>query len=136
MRLLWSWIAINLFFWFANPLQGIFGVTGHHLLRSTLLLTTGLALARSWSRTEAYRREQGSNSLRRRLRNAWPGGSPRRTISGGAPTGEVFTLVKAIQAIGDHNARRIYSDVMRDMLGQGGCRRRLHWSNWMICATA
>ena len=29
---------------------------------------------------------------------------------------EVFTLVKAIPAIGDHNARRIYGNVMRDML--------------------
>ena len=121
MRLLWSWIAINLFFWFANPLQGIFGVTGHHLLRSTLLLTTGLALARSWSRTEGtYRREQSSNSLRRQLQTM-PGleeALDGRSLEALQPE-EVFTLVKAIPAIGDHNARRIYSDVMRDMLETG-----------------
>ena len=121
VRLLWSWFAINLFFWFANPLQGLFGITGHHLLRSALLLATGLGLARSWSRTEGtYRRENSSTSLRRQLQ-AMPGlekALDGRSLDTLQPE-EVFTLVKAIPAIGDHNARRIYSDVMRDMLETG-----------------
>ena len=121
VRLLWSWIAINLFFWFANPLQGLFGVTGHHLLRSALLLITGLGLARSWSRTQGtYRRENSSTSLRRQLQ-AMPGlekALDGRSLEALQPE-EVFTLVKAIPAIGDHNARRIYGNVMRDMLEAG-----------------
>ena len=121
VRLLWSWVAINLFFWFANPLQGLFGITGHHLLRSALLLATGLGLARSWSRTEGtYRRENSSTSLRRQLQ-AMPGlekALDGRSLDALQPE-EVFTLVKAIPAIGNHNVRRIYSDVMRDMLETG-----------------
>ena len=88
VRLLWSWIAINLFFWFANPLQGLFGVTGHHLLRSALLLITGLGLARSWSRTQGtYRRENSSTSLRRQLRPCLAWRRPSTALPGGPPTG-------------------------------------------------
>ena len=64
--------------------------------------------------------ENSSTSLRRQLQ-AIPGlekaldGRPLEALQ----PEEVFTLVKAIPAIGDHNARRIYSDVMRDMFETG-----------------
>ena len=51
--------------------------------------------------------------------HAWPGEGPRRTSLEALQPEEVFTLVKAIPAIGDHNARRIYGNVMRDMLEAG-----------------
>ena len=69
-RLLASFVAINTFFWFVDPLQGLLGANGGQVVRSLVLLLTSLGLYRAWGRDSAnYRRESTSESLRRKLRD-------------------------------------------------------------------
>lgn len=120
-RLLASYGAINVFFWFADPLQGVLGPNGGQLIRSLVLLLTSIGLFRGWGRDQAtYRRESTSDSLRRQLRDL-PGLEPAldgRSLDALSPA-EVFTLVKAMPAVGLAQARRVYGDVMADMLRAG-----------------
>ncbi|MFM7236381.1 MAG: cyclic nucleotide-binding domain-containing protein [Cyanobium sp.] len=120
-RLLASYVAINLFFWFTDPLQGVFSLNGGQLLRSLVLLLTSIGLFRGWGRDQAtYRRESTSDSLRRRLRGL-PGLEPAldgRSLEALSPE-EVFTLVKAMPAVGLVQARRVYGEVMAEMLRSG-----------------
>jgi hypothetical protein len=120
-RLLASFVAINAFFWFADPLQGALGAEGGQVVRSLVLLLTSLGLFRAWGRDAAtYRRESTSDSLRRQLRDL-PGLEPAldgRSLEALSPQ-EVFTLVKAMPAVGELQARRVYGEVMVDMLRSG-----------------
>ena len=120
-RLLASFVAINLFFWFVDPLQGLLGPTGGQLVRSLVLLLTSLGLYRAWGRDPAtYRRESTSDSLRRQLRDL-PGLEPAldgRSLDALSPQ-EVFTLVKAMPAVGELQARRVYGEVLVDLLRSG-----------------
>jgi hypothetical protein len=124
-RLIASFVAINSFFWFADPLQGSLGPSGGQLLRSLVLVASAIALFRSWSRDQAiYRRESASESLRRQLRSL-PGleaALDGRTLEALSPQ-EVFTLVKAIPALGREQSRIIYRDVMAEMLQSGRLER-------------
>ena len=114
-------MALNLFFWFSDPLQGLLGLNGGQLERSLVLLLSALALFRGWPRDQAiYRREATSESLRRQLRNL-PGLEPAldgRRLEALTPE-EVFTLVKALPAVGRFRARSIYGEVMAEMLRLG-----------------
>lgn len=120
-RLLATFLAINAFFWFANPLLGVLGSQGGQLLRSLVLVATSIALFRSWHRDQAtYRRESVSGSLRRQLRQL-PGleaALDGRSLEA-LPPQEVFTLVKALPALGQQRSRSLYRDVMADMLRSG-----------------
>jgi hypothetical protein len=120
-RLLASFVAINTFFWFADPLQGLLGANGGQVVRSLVLLLTSLGLYRAWGRDPAtYRRESTSDSLRRQLRDL-PGLEPAldgRNLDALSPL-EVFTLVKAMPAVGELQARRVYGEVLLDMLRSG-----------------
>ncbi|MEB3335094.1 MAG: hypothetical protein VKP70_08930 [Cyanobacteriota bacterium] len=120
-RLLASYLANNLLFWFVDPLQGVLGPQGGQVVRSIVLVLTSLALFRGWRRDQAtYRRESTSDSLRRQLREL-PGLEPAldgRNLDALSPE-EVFTLVKALPAVGMHQVRRVYGDVMADMLRGG-----------------
>ncbi|MFN9630796.1 MAG: cyclic nucleotide-binding domain-containing protein [Cyanobacteriota bacterium] len=120
-RLLASYVAINLLFWFVDPLQGVLGPQGGQVVRSLVLVLTSLALFRGWRRDQAtYRRESTSDSLRRQLHEL-PGLEPAldgRSLDALSPE-EVFTLVKALPALGLHLARRVYGEVMADMLRGG-----------------
>ena len=120
-RLLASFVAINTFFWFADPLQGLLGDNGGQVVRSLVLLLTSLGLYRAWGREPAtYRRESTSDSLRRQLRDL-PGLEPAldgRNLDALSPL-EVFTLVKAMPAVGELQARRVYGEVLVDMLRSG-----------------
>jgi hypothetical protein len=120
-RLLASFLALNLFFWFSDPLQGLLGLNGGQLERSLVQLLSALALFRGWPRDQAiYRREATSESLRRQLRNL-PGLEPAldgRRLEALTPE-EVFTLVKALPAVGRFRARSIYGEVMAEMLRLG-----------------
>ena len=119
--LLASFVAINTFFWFVDPLQGLLGANGGQVVRSLVLLLTSLGLYRAWGRDPAtYRRESTSESLRRKLRDL-PGLEPAldgRNLDALSPL-EVFTLVKAMPAVGELQARRVYSEVLLDMLRSG-----------------
>jgi len=120
-RLLTSFVAINTFFWFVDPLQGLLGANGGQVVRSLVLLLTSLGLYRAWGRDPAtYRRESTSESLRRQLRDL-PGLEPAldgRNLVALSPL-EVFTLVKAMPAVGELQARRVYGEVLMDMLRSG-----------------
>ena len=124
-RLIASFAAINSFFWFADPLQGSLGPQGSQLLRSLVMVASAIALFRNWSRDQAtYRRESASESLRRQLRGL-PGleaALDGRTLEALSPQ-EVFTLVKAIPALGREQCRSIYRDVMAEMLQSGRLER-------------
>ena len=120
-RLLASFSAINVFFWFVDPFQGALGPIGGQLLRSLVLVASAIGLFRSWDRDQAtYRRESASESLRRQLRDL-PGleaALDGRALEALSPQ-EVFTLVKAMPAMGRQQGRGVYSDVMAEMLRTG-----------------
>lgn len=124
-RLLATFAAINIFFWFADPLQGLLGPHGGQLLRSLVLVASAIALFRSWGRDQAtYRRESASESLRRQLREL-PGleaALDGRSLESLSPQ-EVFTLVKAMPALGRQQGRGLYRDVMAEMLRTGRLER-------------
>ncbi len=120
-RLLASFVAINIFFWFVDPFQGALGHEGGELLRSLVLVASAIGLFRSWGRDQAtYRRESASESLRRQLREL-PGleaALDGRALEALSPQ-EVFTLVKAMPAMGRQQGRGVYRDVMAEMLRTG-----------------
>jgi len=124
-RLLATFVAINTFFWFVDPLQGALGLHGGQLLRSLVLTLTAIALFRSWSRDQAtYRRESSSESLRRQLRDL-PGleaALDGRSLEALSPV-EVYTLVKAFPAVGRQQAVGVYRGVMAEMLRSGRLER-------------
>jgi hypothetical protein len=117
-RLLSSFAALNIFFWYSDPLQGLLGLNGGQLERSLVLLLSALALYRGWRRDQAtYRRETTSERLRHQLRDL-PGLEPaldgRRLEA--LPPEEVFTLVKALPAVGRFQARRVYAEMVVEMV--------------------
>ena len=120
-RLLASFVAINSFFWFVDPLQGLLGVQGGQLVRSLVLVASAIVLFRGWDRDQAsYRRESASESLRRQLRDL-PGldlALDGRALEALSPQ-EVFTLVKAMPAMSRQQGRGVYGDVMAEMLRTG-----------------
>jgi hypothetical protein len=120
-RLLASFVAINCFFWFVDPFQGALGHELGELLRSLVLVASAISLFRSWGRDQAtYRRESASEGLRRQLREL-PGledALDGRALEALSPQ-EVFTLVKAMPAMGRQQGRGIYRDVMAEMLRTG-----------------
>ena len=124
-RLMATFLAINSFFWFVDPFQGSLGPAGGQILRSLVLTLTGIALFRSWSRDQAsYRRESSSESLRRQLRDL-PGldaALDGRALEALSPA-EVFTLVKALPAVGRQQAETLYKGVMAEMLRTGRLER-------------
>lgn len=72
-RLLASFLAVNLFFWFADPALGLAGGVGGQLVRSLVLVASSAWLARGWRRSsDLYRRESLSVSLRRQLQSLEP----------------------------------------------------------------
>ena len=121
VRLLATFLAINLFFWFVDPLQGALGVQGGQLMRSLVLTFSSIALFRGWSRDQAtYRRESVSDSLRRQLHDL-PGleaALDGRSLEALSPQ-EVFILVKALPALGRQQGRSVYQGVMEEMLRRG-----------------
>lgn len=120
-RLLASFVAINEFFWFADPSLGLLADRGIQLLRSLVLAASVIVLYRSWARDQAtYRRESASESLRRQLRDL-PGleaALDGRDLEALSPQ-EVFTLVKALPALGRQQGRKVYRDVLVEMLRDG-----------------
>ena len=117
-RLIASFLAINLFFWFVDPLQGALGSEGGELVELLVLLATSIGLYRGWGRDQAtYRRESASESLRRQLRDL-PGleaALDGRSLEALSPQ-EVFTLVKALPALGRQQGIILYRETMAEML--------------------
>ena len=120
-RLLATFIAINTFFLFSAPLQGVLTPLGDRLLGLAVISLTAVGLSRSWLRTEAtYRRERTSESLRKQLkgRDDLIQALDGRELDDLLPE-EVYTLAKALSVTKGDQARVVYQAVMRDMLRTG-----------------
>ncbi|MFM7313743.1 MAG: cyclic nucleotide-binding domain-containing protein [Cyanobium sp.] len=124
-RLLATFLAANIFFWFVDPSQGMLGPHGGQLIRSLVLTASAIWLFRGWSRDAAvYRRESTSESLRKQLtdlpdlQEALDG----RSLQDLSPQ-EVFTLAKALPALGQQRAQQAYRDVLAEMLRSGRLER-------------
>ena len=120
-RLIATFTAINSFFWYVDPSQGAFGPHGGQLIRSLVLTVSAIWLFRNWGRDQAtYRRESTSESLRRQLRDLpeLTGALDGRSLEELSPQ-EVFTLAKALPAVGLQRSRDIYRGVVADMLSTG-----------------
>ena len=117
-RLLASFLAINSFFWFADPTLGLAGGVGGQLVRSLMLVVTAAWLARGWRRSpDDYRRESLSVSLRRQLEPLEP--QLQAALDGRSlaqlSAAEVFTLARALPVHLRTNTLTIYRNVLEDM---------------------
>ncbi len=124
-RLLATFLAINSFFWFVDPLQGALGPNGGQIVRSFVLIVMSAWLYRSWRRDQAtYRRESTSDSLRRQLVElpGLEGALDGRSLESLSPD-EVFTLVKTLPVLGTQLGRKAYREVMAEMLRTGRLER-------------
>ncbi len=121
-RLLATFLAVNIFFWFADPSLGLMGPKGGQLIRSLVLIVSGMWLYRGWFRDKAtYTRESTSASLRKQLEKLLPDigdlleGRSLRDLS----PGEVFTLAKVLPSQISQTKRGIYREVLSDLYGSG-----------------
>ncbi len=125
-RLLATFLAVNLFFWFADPSLGTAGGKVGQLIRSLVLIASAIGLYRGWPRdADAYRRENTSASLRSQLKKRFPDlGShlDGRTLDELTP-GEVFTLAKALPAQLAATNQALYRDVLADLFRSGRLER-------------
>jgi CRP-like cAMP-binding protein len=121
-RLLATFLAVNAFFWFADPSLGMVGGSVGQLIRSVVLIVSGMWLHRGWHRDKgAYTRESTSASLRRQLTRLVPDLDPYlggRTLAE-LNAGEVFTLAKALPVQISETKRSIYRGVVADLLSTG-----------------
>lgn len=121
-RLLASFLAVNIFFWFADPTIGLLGPAGGQVIRSVALIVSGMWVHRGWYRERAtYGRESTSASLRRQLEQLIPDLSPYldgRSIDE-LSADEVFTLVKVLPAQISQTKRSLYKGVMAELLVSG-----------------
>ena len=97
----------------------MFGEIGDTLVRYSVLALHQSVFFRGWKRGQhaVYRRESTSDNLRKKLRDL-PGldaALDGRSLEALTPD-EVFTLVKALPAIGQQKGKQIYADVMTEML--------------------
>lgn len=121
-RLLATFLAVNIFFWFADPSLGLIGPKGGQLIRSLVLIVSGMWLYRSWFRDKAtYTRESTSASLRKQLEKLVPDlgdlldGRSLRELS----PSEVFTLAKVLPTQINSTKRGLYREVLSDLFGSG-----------------
>ncbi len=121
-RLLASFVAVNSFFWFADPSLGLLGPAGGQVIRSLVLIVSGMWLHRGWHRDKgAYSRESTSSSLRKQLEKLIPDLAPYldgrslRELS----ADEVFTLAKVLPLQIIETKRSIYKGVMFDLFSTG-----------------
>lgn len=125
-RLLATFLAVNLFFWFADPSLGMAAGKVGQLIRSLVLIASAIWLYRGWPRdADVYRRESTSASLRSQLRKRFPGLETYldgRTLEELTP-GEVFTLAKALPAQLAATGQAIYRDVLADLFRSGRLER-------------
>lgn len=125
-RLLATFLAVNLFFWFADPSLGVVEGKVGQLIRSLVLIASAIWLYRGWPRdADVYRRENTSASLRTQLRKRFPDLESHldgRTLDELTP-GEVFTLAKALPAQLAATNQALYRDVLADLFRSGRLER-------------
>lgn len=125
-RLLATFLAVNLFFWYADPSLGAAEGKVGQLIRSLVLIASAIWLFRGWPRdADTYRRENTSASLRTQLRKRFPDLETHldgRTLDELTP-GEVFTLAKALPAQLAATNQSLYRDVLADLVRSGRLER-------------
>ena len=129
-RLLASFVAINLFFWFADPSLGLLGPGFSQIIRSLVLVISAMALYRHWNRDKSYyNRESTSNSLRKQLskqladqETLLPEWLDGRSLDQLSPD-EVFTLAKVLPAHRREDNRKLYKNVVEDLYRSGRLER-------------
>ena len=121
-RLLASFVSVNIFFWFADPTLGLVGPKGGQLIRSGILIASGMWLYRGWFRDMAtYARESASTSLRKQLDKRFPllgellEGRSLKELS----PHEVFTLAKVLPGHILQSKKDLYRGVIFDLLESG-----------------
>jgi len=121
-RLLASFVAVNIFFWFADPSLGLAGPKGGQLIRSGVLIVSGMWLYRGWYRDKAaYTRESASTSLRKQLNKLFPRLGELlegRTLQELSPH-EVFTLAKVLPVQINQSKQDLYRGVISDLMESG-----------------
>jgi len=121
-RLLSSFVAINIFFWFADPTLGLWAGAGGQLVRSLVLIVSAVWLARGWTRNaDIYRRELLSISLRKQLK---PFEAQLLKVLEGRSlqdltASEVFLLARVLPEQQKQLAAIIYRNVLEDMFRSG-----------------
>ena len=125
-RLLSTFMAVNIFFWYADPSLGVIGPKGGQLIRSAVLIVSGMWIYRGWLRNKAtYTRESTSASLRKQLEKLLPElgdvleGRALKDLS----AGEVFTLARVLPSQISQTKRGIYREVLSDLFGTGRLNR-------------
>ena len=124
-RLLSSFFAVNAFFWFADPSQGVVGEHGGQLIRSLVLIVSSVVLFRSWKRDPStYRRESTSDSLRRQLQRfpdleKYLDGRRIDELS----SESIYTLAKALPNAIKSKSNEIYKGVVTDLFKSGSLNR-------------
>jgi Cyclic nucleotide-binding domain len=125
-RLLASFLAVNSFFWFADPSLGAFsGLTGQ-LIRSLVLGVSGMWFYRGWYRERSiYKRESTTNSLRKQLAKLLPDLEEHlegRSLSE-LSADEVYALAKVMPAQVGKKQRQIYASVLEELFTSGRLER-------------
>jgi hypothetical protein len=121
-RLIATFLAINLFFWFSDPSLGAFGGVLARALRYGLLALTAIWMASLWNRSSRqYRREATSASLRKQLRPFLP--QLEEALDGrllvDLSADEVFILAKGLPAQVRYGSLTIYRNVLADLFRSG-----------------
>ena len=125
-RVLASFVAVNGFFWFADPSLGAFGGVSGQLIRSLVLGASGMWLYRAWFRDRStYTRESASTSLRKQLAKVLPELEQYldgRSLGDLTPQ-EVYTLAKVLPAQVGETKREIYRSVLKELFASGRLER-------------
>lgn len=121
-RLLATFVAVNSFFWFADPSIGLLGPAGGQGIRSLVLIVSGMWFQRGWHRDiGTYTRESTSASLRKQLEklghdlSPYLAGRSLKELS----HNEIFTLAKALPVQVMETRRSIYKEVMFELFRTG-----------------
>ena len=121
-RLLATFVAVNSFFWFADPSIGLLGPAGGQGIRSLVLIVSGMWFQRGWHRDKGtYTRESTSASLRKQLEklghdlSPYLAGRSLKELS----HNEIFILAKALPVQVMETRRSIYKEVMFDLFRTG-----------------
>ncbi|MCT0227986.1 cyclic nucleotide-binding protein [Synechococcus sp. CS-1331] len=121
-RLLASFAAINIYFYFKRNLFDSGDSLGWVELQLLIVAISSVWLYRSWDRDRSlYERENTSTSLRKRLAKLGAKLQPLlagRQLEDLSP-GEVFVLANALPVQETSQRQSIYLDVLRDLLSSG-----------------
>lgn len=117
-RLLSSFIAVNIFFWFADPSLGLLGPKVGQIIRSIVLVASGMWLYRGWFRNKLmYQRESMSGNLRKKLNIAFPNfgrlkdGRSLRDLN----SDEIYILAKIMPGYVNKVKKNIYREMIMDI---------------------